>query len=108
MTKQIRISFISLILLIFLYLAFAYTQFCVVYDDVHGWDYAAYAHAAGYVADGESPYNEALYIYPPTLAILLVPFSYLGRETGFWIWTIISLAAYLYSIYRAAYFGQSS
>ncbi len=94
--------------MIVLLIPYAYTQFCVTYDDVYGWDYAAYVHAALYVADGASPYNESLYIYPPTLAILIVPFTYLSRDTGFAVWTVVSLIAYIYAVSRAVKCGTKT
>lgn len=103
--KPEKIPFIMLVWLIVLVIPYAYTQFCVTYDDAYGWDYAAYIHAAGYILQGESPYNEALYLYPPPLAVIMIPFCYVSREMGFAIWTVISLMAYGYAVMRTVQCG---
>lgn len=100
-----KIPLIMLVWLIVLVIPFAYTQFCVTYDDAYGWDYAAYIHAAGYILQGESPYNEALYLYPPPLALMMIPFCYFSRELGFSIWTFIGLIAYIYAVIRVVQCG---
>lgn len=100
MNRYEKIPVLLIVWLFVLHIPFAYTQFCVTYDDVYGWDYAAYVHAAEYILNGDSPYNEALYLYPPPLAILMTPFCYLSREMGFFVWTVISLIAYIFAVVR--------
>jgi len=49
-------------------------------------DFTTYYRAARCVLAAQSPYTEAEYIYPPTLAFLLTPLALTDYLTARWIW----------------------
>lgn len=59
-----------------------------------GADFLIYLHAARLVAAGHSPYQGGgEFVYPPTLALLLMPFVHLPPIRVFRAWTLLELLA---------------
>jgi hypothetical protein len=59
-----------------------------------GGDFSIYLQAARQVAAGHSPYQvNQLFVYPPTLALFLAPFSHLAPTHLWQAWTILELIA---------------
>lgn len=62
-----------------------------------GYDYQAYAHAAGRLIDGQPLYDSgvdlaggfAIFLYPPPFALAFVPFELLGDPLGLYAWTAL-------------------
>jgi hypothetical protein len=55
-------------------------------------DFGIFFSAAHAVAGGHSPYSIPGYVYPPTVAIVLAPFSHLAELSVFHAWLVLSLA----------------
>ena len=90
-------------------LAYAATQTWVVRSGLPGTDYRYYADAARSILEGKSPYAEAWwYIYPPPLAVLLIPLAPCSHLVGYTIWTVIGIIAYGYAVYRSGSVGRWS
>jgi hypothetical protein len=65
-------------------------------------DYASYVRASNEILNGQTPYYpHTNYIYTPLLAILMIPFAWISEITGFTLWTVLSVAAFAYGVYRA-------
>jgi hypothetical protein len=59
-----------------------------------GGDFSVYLHAARQIAAGHSPYqSNHLFVYPPPLALFLVPFVHAAPIHVFRAWTIVELVA---------------
>jgi len=58
-------------------------------------DFQFYYEAAGRARQGGSPYIEGGYVYPPLLALLLVPLTRFDYLTARWIWFWFSHAVFL-------------
>jgi alpha-1,2-mannosyltransferase len=59
-----------------------------------GADFLIYLHAGHLVASGHSPYqSNGAFVYPPTLALVLVPFIHQAPFRIFRAWTLLELAA---------------
>jgi len=63
-----------------------------------GTDFEHYLAAAKEVAAGKSPYLIQQYVYPPTLALLLAPFSHASTESVWKFWTAFIVGAPLVGI----------
>ena len=88
-------------------LAFAYTETFVIRSGKPGTDLRYYTDASRSILHGKSPYEEAWwYIYPPPLAVLLIPLAPLSHKVSYILWTILGVAAYGYSAYRSGWLGQ--
>ncbi|MEW6235177.1 MAG: glycosyltransferase family 87 protein [Candidatus Omnitrophota bacterium] len=105
--KYVETNLFLAIFLILLLLAFAYTQTWVVRSGAPGNDYAYYIGASNSIRHGHSPYYEGWwYIYPPPLAVVLLPLSFFDHRTGYGIWTIIGIAAYGFAACRSGHCGR--
>lgn len=74
-------------------------------------DFVAYYRAAERVVHGENPcVGSPPYIYPPFFACLLTPFTAVNIETAAFIWYMINLAFFIFSILicKALIFGDKS
>jgi len=60
-------------------------------------DFGFYYDAARHILHGESPFLTADYIYPPLLALALVPIASFDYFTARWIWFVFSHACLLAS-----------
>jgi hypothetical protein len=59
-----------------------------------GTDFRAYLEAAQALRSGQDPYAGVYpYLYPPLLAAVLVPFTFLPPEVSAWLWAAASAAA---------------
>ncbi len=59
-----------------------------------GTDFRAYAEAARALRGGHDPYAGAEpYLYPPLLAVALVPLTFLPESGAAWLWMVASAAA---------------
>ncbi len=59
-----------------------------------GTDFRHYVEAAGALRAGQDPYSGVHpYIYPPLLAVVLVPLTFLPPAGAAWIWAAVSAAA---------------
>ncbi|MFC1656033.1 glycosyltransferase family 87 protein [Patescibacteria group bacterium] len=87
-------------------------------------DYYDYHHAAELIRNGESPYDgpkadelakrdkvhaikDSHYIYPPPLAIVLVPLSYLHPKNGGMFWHLLSAIMLLLALERLTRYSQT-
>ena len=60
----------------------------------NGGDFRIYLHSAHLMAAGHSPYPaNGKYFYPPTIALVLVPFVQIATIQVFKAWTILEMAA---------------
>ena len=62
----------------------------------HRTDFTVYTAAAGAILDGENPYDAASirnwpYLYPPAVAIVMIPFACLPPATASALWFLLSL-----------------
>jgi hypothetical protein len=65
----------------------------------NGGDFRIYFQAAQRLAAGHSPYQaNDLYLYPPTIAMLLAPFSHHSSESALRVWTVMELAAFVVGV----------
>lgn len=70
-------------------------------------DYASYVRASHEILNGQSPYYpHTNYIYTPLLAILTIPFTWISEIAGFTLWTVLSVAAFAYGVYRAGWLSR--
>ena len=100
---------VLLVLAVLVLLAYAATQAWVVRSGLPGTDYRYYVDASRSILEGKSPYAEAWwYIYPPPLAVLLIPLAPCSHLVGYAIWTGIGLIAYGYAVYRSGSVGRRS
>ena len=68
-----------------------------------GTDFRAYLEAANALRAGHDPYAGVYpYLYPPLLAVALVPFTFLPSAAAAWIWAAASAAALAASAALAA------
>jgi hypothetical protein len=73
-----------------------------VAGDTLGYDYQAYALAAGRLLAGEPLYDPTVtmaigfgvYLYPPPFVIAALPFSLLPGDAGTWIWLVALVVAF--------------
>jgi hypothetical protein len=64
-----------------------------------GSDFLIYLRAAHLVATGHSPYqSNGAFVYPPTLALLLAPFTHQPPIRVFRAWTLLELAALIVGV----------
>ncbi len=88
-------------------IGYAATQSWVVRSGLPGTDYRYYIDASRSILNGKSPYAEGWwYIYPPPLAVMLIPLAGLPHLVGYAIWTLIGIVAYAYAVYRSGWAGQ--
>ena len=107
--QTIESNLLCITLVVSLCLGFAYTQAWQIRTDQPGYDYNCYIEASRSIVHGFSPYVEGhYYVYPPPLAVLLIPLSFLGHFEGYWLWTIIGVVGYGYSAYRSGRYGHLS
>ncbi|HPA45659.1 MAG TPA: glycosyltransferase family 87 protein [bacterium] len=98
---------ILVILVLIALLAFAYTETFVIRSGKPGIDLRFYTDASRSILHGKSPYEEAWwYIYPPPLAVLLIPLAPFSHKVSYILWTILGIIAYGYSAYRSGWLGQ--
>ncbi len=59
-----------------------------------GADFSVYLHAARQIAAGHSPYQDnPLFVYPPTVALVLAPFAHVDPVQVWRAWTLLELGA---------------
>jgi len=64
-----------------------------------GTDFRAYLEAAQALRSGQDPYAGVYpYLYPPLLAVVLVPFTFLPTAAAAWLWAAASAAAIAASV----------
>lgn len=63
-----------------------------------GTDFTTYLQAARAVSAGHSPYVIGQYVYPPTFALLLSPFSHLAPSHLWKVWTVLELGALIAAV----------
>ena len=107
--KRLTLHSVILALLVLILMAYAATQIWVVRSGTPGHDYRYYIDASRSILHGKSPYAEGWwYIYPPPLAVFLIPLAPLSYDTGYWIWTLIGILVYGYAAYRSGWLGVRS
>ncbi|MEV6348443.1 glycosyltransferase family 87 protein [Actinoplanes sp. NPDC051851] len=65
--------------------------------DGAGQDFIPLRHAARALLDGESIYQDPLFVYPPTAAVVLLPTVLGGESTAFTCWIAFQVACMLYA-----------
>jgi hypothetical protein len=76
----------------------AANRYLEVARGVRGADYGTFLNAARNVANGSSPYGVSHYVYPPTLAVLLAPFSRIEAEVLWKWWVALMLVSLLVGV----------
>ena len=56
----------------------------------HESDFTVYYRAATAILNGQSPYENPAYFYPPVVAFLMAPFALTDYVTARWIWFLLS------------------
>lgn len=100
---------VLVVLAVLVLIAYAATQAWVVRSGLPGTDYRYYVDASRSILKGKSPYEEGWwYIYPPPLAVLLIPLAACSDLVGYTIWTAVGIIAYGYAAYRSGSAGRQS